>query len=72
MQVFVCRRTSRARSLVIGGCGYGAEKSKRTQFQDEAEHAAQMFDRIGMAEGAQRYALGGPACSYRTRTARMA
>src|SRR5690242_3808627 len=48
----------RARSLVIGGCGYGAEKARRSQFQDEAEHAAAMFDRIGMAEGAKRYALG--------------
>jgi pimeloyl-ACP methyl ester carboxylesterase len=55
---FGMRYGDRARSLVIGGCGYGAEKDKRAQFQDEAEHAAQMFDRIGMAEGAKRYALG--------------
>ena len=52
------RYGDRARSLVIGGCGYGAEKGKRAQFQEEAEHAAAMFDRIGMAEGAKRYALG--------------
>jgi pimeloyl-ACP methyl ester carboxylesterase len=55
---FGMRHGDRARSLVIGGCGYGAEKGKRAQFQDEAEHAAQMFDRLGMAEGAKRYALG--------------
>jgi pimeloyl-ACP methyl ester carboxylesterase len=55
---FGMRYGDRARSLVIGGCGYGAEKGKRAQFQDEAEHAAQMFDHIGMAEGAKRYALG--------------
>ena len=55
---FGMRYGDRARSLVIGGCGYGAEKGKRTQFQEEAEHAAQMFERIGMAEGAKRYALG--------------
>jgi pimeloyl-ACP methyl ester carboxylesterase len=55
---FGMRYGERARSLVIGGCGYGAEKGTRAQFQDEAEHAAQMFERIGMAEGASRYALG--------------
>jgi pimeloyl-ACP methyl ester carboxylesterase len=55
---FGMRYGDRARSLVIGGCGYGAEKGKRAQFQAEAEHAAVMFDRIGMAEGAKRYALG--------------
>lgn len=55
---FGMRYGDRARSLVIGGCGYGAEKGRRAQFQDEAERAAQMFERIGMAEGAKRYALG--------------
>ena len=55
---FGMRYGERARSLVIGGCGYGAEKGTRAQFQDEAEHAAQMFERSGMAEGASRYALG--------------
>ncbi len=55
---FGMRYGDRARSLVIGGCGYGADKGKRAQFQDEAEHAAQEFDRIGMAESAKRYALG--------------
>ncbi len=55
---FGIRYGDRARSLVIGGCGYGAEKGSRAQFQQEAEHAAEMFDRVGMAEGAKRYALG--------------
>ncbi|HLK87742.1 MAG TPA: alpha/beta hydrolase [Candidatus Binataceae bacterium] len=55
---FGMRYGDRARSLVIGGCGYGAEKGRRAQFQEEAENAALMFDRIGMAEGAKRYALG--------------
>ena len=55
---FGMRYGDRARSLVIGGCGYGAEKGRRAQFQEEAEQAAQMFERIGMAEGAKRYALG--------------
>ena len=55
---FGMRYGDRARALVIGGCGYGAEKGSRAQFQQEAEHAAEMFDRVGMAEGAKRYALG--------------
>jgi pimeloyl-ACP methyl ester carboxylesterase len=55
---FGLRYPERARSLVIGGCGYGAEPGRRTQFQQEAEHAAEMFDRIGIVEGAKRYALG--------------
>jgi pimeloyl-ACP methyl ester carboxylesterase len=55
---FGMRYPDRARSLVIGGCGYGADPGHRSQFQQEAEHAAQMFDRLGMGEGAQRYALG--------------
>jgi pimeloyl-ACP methyl ester carboxylesterase len=55
---FGMRYGDRARSLVIGGCGYGAEKGTRAQFKDEAEHAAQMFERSGMPEGARRYALG--------------
>jgi pimeloyl-ACP methyl ester carboxylesterase len=55
---FGMRYGDRARSLVIGGCGYGAEKGSRARFQQEAEHAAEMFDRIGMADGAKRYALG--------------
>ena len=55
---FGMRYGDRALSLVIGGCGYGADKSKRAQFQEEAERAAQEFDRVGMAESAKRYALG--------------
>jgi pimeloyl-ACP methyl ester carboxylesterase len=55
---FGMRYPDRARSLVIGGCGYGADPGHRSQFQQEAEHAAQMFDRLGMGEGAKRYALG--------------
>ena len=47
-----------ARSLVIGGCGYGAEPSKRAQFQAEAEAAAQRFDALPMAQSAERYAQG--------------
>jgi pimeloyl-ACP methyl ester carboxylesterase len=48
----------RARSLVVGGCGYGAEPAKRTQFQAEAEAAAQRFETLPMAQAAERYSQG--------------
>lgn len=60
--------SSRARSLVVGGCGYGAEPVKRAQFQTEAEATAARFESLGMAAAVDSYALGEPAFSCRTRT----
>ncbi len=48
----------RARSLVIAGCGYGAEPDKRAQFAAEAETSAQRFETLGMSKAAMAYALG--------------
>lgn len=48
----------RARSLVIAGCGYGAEPARRAQFAAEAEASAQRFETLGMAEAALAYATG--------------
>jgi pimeloyl-ACP methyl ester carboxylesterase len=48
----------RARSLVVGGCGYGAAPDKRQQFAQEAEAAARQFEELGMAKAANGYALG--------------
>jgi pimeloyl-ACP methyl ester carboxylesterase len=48
----------RARSLTIGGCGYGAAPDRRKQFAEEAEAAAARFEDIGMAKAAETYALG--------------
>jgi pimeloyl-ACP methyl ester carboxylesterase len=47
----------RARSLVIAGCGYGAEPGKREQFAAEAQAVADAFERQP-AEAAKSYALG--------------
>lgn len=47
-----------ARSLVIAGCGYGAEHARREQFQRESEAAATRFITQPMAQAAERYALG--------------
>jgi pimeloyl-ACP methyl ester carboxylesterase len=48
----------RARSIVLGGCGYGAEPGKRAQFQAEAEAAASRFETLGIETAANSYALG--------------
>jgi pimeloyl-ACP methyl ester carboxylesterase len=48
----------RARSLTIGGCGYGTAPDQRRKFIEEAERAAARFEEIGMAEAAEAYALG--------------
>jgi pimeloyl-ACP methyl ester carboxylesterase len=47
----------RARSLVIAGCGYGAEPGKREGFQAECEAAAASFE-ANWTEAAKKYALG--------------
>ena len=47
----------RARSLVIAGCGYGAEPDKKEKFRAECEAAAASFE-ANWAEAAKKYALG--------------
>src|SRR5579885_477240 len=48
----------RARSLVVAGCGYGAQPDKRAQFAAEAEAAATQFEQPTMSKAAEGYALG--------------
>jgi pimeloyl-ACP methyl ester carboxylesterase len=47
----------RARSLVIAGCGYGAEPDKKEKFRAECEAAASSF-LSNWSEAAAKYALG--------------
>ncbi len=47
----------RARSLVIAGCGYGAEPDKKDKFRAECKAAAASFE-SNWAEAAKKYALG--------------
>ena len=47
----------RARSLVIAGCGYGAEPEKKEKFQAECEAAAASFE-ADWGTAAKKYALG--------------
>ena len=57
----------RARSLVIVGCGYGAEPSKRAQFAEEAEASAARFEELTMAKAAESYALGPTRVQHQNR-----
>ena len=48
----------RARSLVVAGCGYGAEGDKREQFQAEVEATAQFIEQSSGEAFAARYSEG--------------
>jgi len=48
----------RALSLVVAGCGYGAEPDRRQQFHDEVARTAKHIAGAGMAKVAESYALG--------------
>jgi pimeloyl-ACP methyl ester carboxylesterase len=60
----------RARSLVIAGCGYGAEPDKRAQFAAEAEISAKRFEELTMAKAAEAYALGPTRVQHQNRDPR--
>ena len=47
-----------ARSLVVAGCGYGAERDRREQFRGEAEASARRLEAEGMEAFAKGYATG--------------
>lgn len=47
----------RARSLVVAGCGYGAEPDKKEKFRAECEAAAASFE-ADWKDAAKKYALG--------------
>jgi pimeloyl-ACP methyl ester carboxylesterase len=48
----------RALSLVVAGCGYGAEPGKRQQFHDETAKTIALIEGQGMAETSKVYAQG--------------
>jgi pimeloyl-ACP methyl ester carboxylesterase len=50
--------SDKAKSLVVAGCGYGADPAVRAQFEREAEAAADRFERLSPAQAANTYALG--------------
>src|SRR5262245_4932159 len=60
----------RALSLVVAGCGYGAEPAKREQFREETNAAAGAIERDGMAEVAKRYSLGPTRVQFQNKNPR--
>ena len=60
----------RARSLTIGGCGYGAAPDQRKKFAEEAEAAAARFEEISLAKAAEAYALGPTRVQYQNKDPR--
>ena len=56
---FGFRHPGRALSLVVAGCGYGAEPEQGDRFREEAATSAAVLREEGMARFAARYA-GGP------------
>jgi pimeloyl-ACP methyl ester carboxylesterase len=55
---FGFRHAARARSLVVAGCGYGAEPGQRDRFRAEAETIAAFIDAQGIPTFAEKYAYG--------------
>lgn len=47
-----------ARSLVVGGCGYGSVAGDREKFQQDVEQTAQRIERDGMRAMAEFYSRG--------------
>ncbi|QOZ26449.1 alpha/beta fold hydrolase [Bradyrhizobium sp. CCBAU 51753] len=67
---FGLRHHARARSLCIGGCGYGAELDKRETFRAEADVIANTIRKDGMPAFAERYAYGPTRVQYENKDPR--
>ncbi len=55
---FGFRHADRALSLVVAGCGYGAEKGQRDKFRAEVDAVAAFLDEQGIEAFAAKYAYG--------------
>lgn len=55
---FGLRNPTRARSLCVAGCGYGAELTQRERFRAESEATAAFIAEHGMEAFAAKYAFG--------------
>ncbi len=67
---FGFRHPARARSLVVAGCGYGAEPGEQTKFRSEAEAIAAFIDAHTMEEFATKYAYGPTRVQFENKNAR--
>ena len=55
---FGLHHQDRALSLVVAGCGYGAERDRREQFRAETENIVRFIESASVAAFADRYAEG--------------
>jgi pimeloyl-ACP methyl ester carboxylesterase len=55
---FGFRHAAKALSLVVAGCGYGAEKGAQDKFRAEADAIAKFIDDEGIRVFAEKYAYG--------------
>ena len=60
----------RAHSLVVAGCGYGAEKDSRESFQREVEATADLIESGGGQAFADTYAVGPPRVQFQNKDPR--
>ncbi|MFI4987733.1 MAG: alpha/beta fold hydrolase [Alphaproteobacteria bacterium] len=67
---FGLRHAALARSLVVAGCGYGAESGRREVFLGECEATAAMLDAQGSKPFAAKYALGAARVQYQNKDPR--
>jgi pimeloyl-ACP methyl ester carboxylesterase len=67
---FGFRHPALARSLVVGGCGYGAEPGRREVFRGECEATAKLLDEKGSVAFAAKYALGAARVQYQNKDPR--
>lgn len=67
---FGFRHAAMARSLVVAGCGHGAEPGRRESFRRECEATARMFEREGSPAAAAKYALGATRVQYQNKDPR--
>jgi pimeloyl-ACP methyl ester carboxylesterase len=64
------RHPDRALSLVVAGCGYGAQPARREAFAAESEANARMFRTEGPAAAAARYWVGPARVQYQNKDPR--
>ena len=60
----------RASSLVVAGCGYGAQPDKKAQFLEEVERTAAAIENRGMAEVSKSYGAGPTRVQYQNKDPR--
>jgi pimeloyl-ACP methyl ester carboxylesterase len=60
----------RATSLVVAGCGYGAQPDKKQQFQEEVARVAAAIEGSGMAEVSKTYGAGPTRVQYQNKDPR--